>query len=137
MAETGLDMGKVMVLFQRRYNYMREIDRLTDELAEAMDRSDDVSVSLILQMRAGEMAGFDECTNEIWQMSSIGKDALRKIRVLIQSDPEETVGENPEEKKIYEIRRKTQAVIDRLRTVDERLNRRAACKESFYGSGIR
>ncbi len=137
MTETGLDMGKVMILFQRRYNYMREIDRLTGELAEAMDRSDDVSVSLILQMRAGEMAGFDECTNEIWQMSSIGKDALRKIRMLIQSDPEEAVGENPEEKKIYEIRRKTQAVIDRLRTVDERLNRRAAGKESFYGSGIR
>ncbi len=137
MTETGLDMGKVMILFQRRYNYMREIDRLTGELAEAMDRSDDVSVSLILQMRAGEMAGFDECTNEIWQMSSIGKDALRKIRMLIQSDPKEAVGENPEEKKIYEIRRKTQAVIDRLRTVDERLNRRAAGKESFYGSGIR
>ena len=137
MTETGLDMGKVMILFQRRYNYMREIDRLTGELAEAMDRSDDVSVSLILQMRAGEMAGFDECTNEIWQMSSIGKDALRKIRMLIQSDPEEAVGENPEEKKIYEIRRKTQAVIDRLRTADERLNRRAAGKESFYGSGIR
>lgn len=137
MTETGLDMGKVMILFQRRYNYMREIDRLTGELAEAMDRSDDVSVSLILKMRAGEMAGFDECTNEIWQMSSIGKDALRKIRMLIQSDPKEAVGENPEEKKIYEIRRKTQAVIDRLRTVDERLNRRAAGKESFYGSGIR
>ena len=43
MTETGLDMGKVMILFQRRYNYMREIDRLTGELAEAMDRSDDVA----------------------------------------------------------------------------------------------
>lgn len=135
--ELELDMRKVMVLFQRRYNSMREIDRLTGELADAMDRSDDVSVSLILQMRADEMAKFDECTHEIWQMSSVGKEAIGKIRVLIQTDPEEALTESPEEKKIYEIRRKTQAVIDRLRTVDERLNRRAAGKESFYGSGIR
>lgn len=137
MAETELDLKKTMILFQKRYNSMREIDRLTGELSAAMDRSDEVSVSLILQMRADEMARFDECTHDIWQMGSIGKDALRKIRVLIQSDPEEAAGESPEEEKIYEIRRKTQAVIDRLRTVDERLNRRAAGKESFYVSGVR
>lgn len=135
MTETGLDMRKVMILFQRRYNFIREIDRLTDELSDAMSRNDEVSVALVLQMRADEMAKFDECTNEIWQMSRIGKDALRKIRVLIQSDPAKNVGESPEEKKIYEIRRKTQAVIDRLRIVDEKLNRRAAGKESFYSNG--
>lgn len=137
MAETELDMKKTMVLFQRRYNSIREIDRLTGELSAAMDRSDEVSVSLILQMRADEMARFDEYTHDIWQMGSGGKDALRKIRVLIQSDPEESKGENPEEEKIFEIRRKTQTVIDRLRTVDERLNRRAAGRKSFYMSGVR
>ena len=110
---------------------------MTKELSDAMARNDEVSVALVLQMRADEMAKFDECTHEIWQMSSIGIEASRKIRTLIQSDPEETVGESPEEKKIYEIRRKTQAVIDRLRELDERLNRRAAGKESFYAAGLR
>ncbi len=137
MEKTGLDMRQVMVLFQRRYNSIREIDRLTDELSEAMARNDEVSVALVLQMRADEMAKFDDCTNEIWQMSSIGREALRKIRTLIQSDPEEAISESPEEKKIYEIRRKTQAVIDRIRVIDERLNRIATGKESFYGSGVR
>ena len=136
-AETKLDMKKVMILFQRRYNFIREIDRLTGELADAMDRSDEVSVSMVLQMRADEMAKFDDCTNDIWQMSRGDKDNLRKIRTLVQSDPEKNTGESPEEKKIYEIRRKTQAVIDQVRVVDERLNRRAAGKESFYGSEVR
>ncbi len=137
MAETELDMRKVMVLFQRRYNFIREIDRLTNELSDAMARGDEVSVSLVLQMRADEMAKFDECTHEIWQMCSISRKALQKIRTLIQSDPEESIGESPEEKKIYEIRRKTQTVIDRLRVIDEKLNRRAAGKDSFYGAEVR
>lgn len=137
MAEAELDMKKVMVLFQKRYNSMREIDRLTAELSAAMDRSDEVSVALVLQMRADEMAGFDECTHEIWQLGSGGKRALRTIRMLMQSDPEKSVGKSPEETKIYEIRRKTQVVIEKLRTLDERLNRRAAGKGSFYVSGDR
>lgn len=137
MEKTELDLGKVMILFQRRYNFIREIDRLTDELSDAMARNDEVSVALVLQMRADEMAKFDECTNEIWQMSRISKAAFYKIRTLIQSDPAEQTGESPEEKKIYDIRRKTQTVIDRLRVIDERLNRRAAGKKSFYGSAVR
>lgn len=137
MENAELDLKKAMIFFQRRYNFIREIDRLTNELSDAMARNDEVSVALVLQMRADEMAKFDECTNEIWQMSNISRDALRKIRILIQSDPEESIGDSPEEKKIYEIRRKTQTIIDRLRIIDERLNRRAAGNESFYESGLR
>ena len=55
MKQTELDVTKVMVLLQRRYNDIREIHKLTKELAEALARNDDVSTSMILQMRAEEM----------------------------------------------------------------------------------
>lgn len=126
-----------MALFQRRYNVIREIDRLTGELGKAMDRGDEVSIEMILQMRADEMARFDECGNEIWQMGRGESGLLRQIRILLQSDPQAYAGDSPQERKIYEIRRKTQAVIDRLRAMDERLNRRAAGKDSFYEARVR
>lgn len=133
MAQTELDMKKVMVLFQRRYNAIREVRRLTEELADALSRNDEVSVTMVLEMRAEEMAGFDDCTGELWRMCEHSScEMVQKIRQLITSKPDEDAGESPEEKKIYEIRRKTQAVIDELRIVDERLNRKVTGEKSYY-----
>ena len=133
MAQSDLDMKKMMILFQRRYNSIYDVCRLTDQLADALARKDEVSISMVLEMRAEELAKFDECTGEIWGMCA-GADVeiVQRIRFLITSEPAEGAGESLEEKKIYEIRRKTQAVIDQLRVLDERLNRRMAGEKSYY-----
>ena len=55
----GLDLEQVMVLLQRRYNFLREIKRLTADLQDAVSREDSVSAGLILQMRADEMENID------------------------------------------------------------------------------
>lgn len=132
MAQTELDITRVMILLQRRRNFIWEVSRLTGELEQAMGRNDEISIAMILQMRADEMAKIDECTNEIWQMAENGQEAQRKLRLLMTSEPKECAGETPEEKKIYEIRRKTQHLLDELRRVDERLNRKVAGDKSYY-----
>ncbi len=137
MAQTELDVKKVMILLQRRYNYIREISMQTKELEDSLARNDDVSTSLILQMRADGMAKADDCTDEIWRLAENDRKAQEKLRLLVISEPEEGMGESPEEKKIYEIRRKTQTIIDELREMDERLNRRLAGDKSYYGKQVR
>ena len=129
-----LDLTKVMVLLQRKYSSIREIDRLTKELEEAFVRGDEVSAVMLLEMRADEMAKADECTDAIWQLGEEDRNAYQKLRLLMLSDPEQTFGESPEEKKIYEIRRKTQETLDKLRTVDQRLNRNVTREKSYYGA---
>ena len=62
-----LDMTKLMILLQRKYSSIREIDRLTKELEDAFARNDDVSAAMLLEMRAEEMAKVDNCVGEIWQ----------------------------------------------------------------------
>ena len=130
----GLDVTKVMILLQRRYSSIREIDRVTKELEEAFVRGDEVSAVMLLEMRADEMAKADECTDAIWQLGAEDRNAYQKLRLLMLSDPEQTFGESPEEKKIYEIRRKTQETLDKLRTVDQRLNRNVTREKSYYGA---
>lgn len=132
--EMELDVTKVMILLQRRYGVIREIDRLTKELEEAFARGDEVSAAMLLEMRAEEMAKNDSHTEEIWQLAASDKAALQKLRRLMMSDPTEDHGENTEEKKIYEIRQRTQMLLDKIRTTDQRMNRRVAREKSYYGA---
>lgn len=133
MAQTELDRTKVMILLQRRYNVMREICRLSQDLAEALSRNDDVSISMLLQMRAEEMAKADACTREIWLLADDNKEAQSELRLLVISELKEDAGDRPEDKKIYEIRRKTQAMIDEIRGLDQRMSLKLAGDRSYYG----
>ena len=133
--QTELDLTKIMVLLQRRYSAVSEIEKLTGELTEAFERNDDVSAALLLQMRADEMEKADMCLDEIWQFAENDRKAGEKLRALMLSDPLVIEGESFEEKKIYEIRQKIRVTAECLRAMDERLNRSVAREKSFYGSG--
>ncbi len=130
----GLDVTKVMILLQRRYSAIREIDRVTKELEEAFVRGDEVSAAMLLEMRAEEMAKADECTDAIWQLGEEDRQDHQRLRLLMLSDPKQAQAESPEENKIYEIRRKTQETLDKLRAVDQRLNRNVTREKSYYGA---
>ncbi len=131
----GLDTAKVMVLLQRKYNAIREISRLTKDLGEAFTRNDDISAAMLLEMRAEEMAKVDACIGELWELGETDRTVLSQLRVLLTSDPKNKVGETPEEKKIYDIRRRTQTMLDELKEEDRRLNRRVTGEKSFYKTG--
>ena len=120
----GLDTVKVMVLLQRKYNAIREIGRLTRDLGEAFTRNDDISAAMLLEMRAEEMAKVDACIGELWELGETDRSVLGQLRVLLTADPKNRVGETPEEKKIYDIRRRTQTMLDELKEEDRKLNRR-------------
>ena len=45
----GPNIEQIMLLLQRRYNALREISRLTEELQEAISCSDQVSASLLME----------------------------------------------------------------------------------------
>ena len=65
----GPNIEQIMLLLQRRYNALREISRLTEELQEAISCSDQVSASLLMEMRADEMAKVESCQSDIWLMA--------------------------------------------------------------------
>lgn len=129
-----LDMKKVMILLQRKYNSVRELDRLTKELEEVTVRNDGVSAAMVLEMRGEEMEKTERCIEELRQMGEENREVYEKLRILLESDPVKAIGETKEEEMIYEIRRKTQDVLDRLRRRDQRLNKRVTGQKSFYKS---
>ncbi len=46
------DLETILIYLQRRYNILREVCSLTEELAEAVERGDTVSASLLVALRA-------------------------------------------------------------------------------------
>lgn len=134
-ARAELDLSNVMVLLQRRYGAVQEIERLTRELRDAFERKDEVSAALLLQMRADEMEKADVCLDEIWQQAEKSEKAREKLRILMNADPEVSECESFEEKKIYEIRQKIRVTAGELRAMDEKMNRSMAREKSFYGTG--
>lgn len=128
----ALDMKKIMILLQRKYSSIREIANLTKELEEAFARNDEVSATMLLQMRADEMEKIERCMEEIWRMGESGREDNKNLRILITSDPAKATGASPEERKIYEIRKKTQETLNSLRVADERLNRKLTGDKSYY-----
>jgi len=127
-----LDIKRVMILLQRKYTAIIEINRLTKELEETFARNDEVSAVMVLQMRGDEMGKADQCDEELWQLGEESREVYEQLRILMTPDPEKAVGSTKEEEKIYEIRRKTKTVIEELRRRDQRLNQRVAGKNSYY-----
>lgn len=131
----GVELEQVAILIQRRFNVMQEMKRLTTELQEAASRSDEVSLNLILQMRADEMAKAEACQEEIWLMAERGPEESKEVRRLMsQHFIEAGLPQGTMEQKIYEIRRKTALLLNEIREADQHLNRNLGGKKSYYST---
>ncbi|MCI9485500.1 MAG: hypothetical protein HFI64_00730 [Lachnospiraceae bacterium] len=129
----AVDLERMMLLLQKRYNYLKRVDELTDELRSAFDRHDEVSASLLLDMRAEEIAALDNCSGQIWDLAGAGKAEAREVRRLMHDDPF-AVPETDcwEENKIFEVRRKTVRLLEELQEKDRRMNLSAGGERSYY-----
>lgn len=129
----AVDLEQVMVLLQRKYSSLKRIDELTDELRSAFDRHDEVSASLLLDMRAEELAEVDNCQGRIWDLARTGKEEAKEVRRLMHNDPFAALKTDSwEENKIFEVRRKTVQLLEQLQDKDRRMSLSAGGDKSYY-----
>ncbi|MCI8465825.1 MAG: hypothetical protein HFI63_08220 [Lachnospiraceae bacterium] len=129
----AIDLEQMMLLLQKRYGSLKKIDELTDELQSAFDRHDEVSASLLLDMRAEEIAEVDNCSGRIWDLARTGKEDAREVRRLMRDDPFAAPRTDCwEENKIFEVRRKTVQLLERLQDKDRRMSLSAGGEKSYY-----
>lgn len=120
-----VDEEELLLLLEQRGNYLRDVQKMTDELAEAQSRHDQVSVNLVLEMRQDVI---DKCSSNwtsILEMGETGEEDGREIHRLVRSDPENETPRNATEKKIFEVRKKNLDMISRIRKQEEWINKSA------------
>ncbi|MCI8513214.1 MAG: hypothetical protein HFI93_01070 [Lachnospiraceae bacterium] len=129
----AVDLEQMMLLLQKRYNCLKKIDELTDELCHAFARHDEVSASLLLDMRAEEIAELDASTGRVWDLARPGGNEAVEVRRLMREDPfTASEKESWEENKIFEVRRKTVLLIRQIQDKDRRMNLSAGGEKSYY-----
>lgn len=129
----AVDLEQMMLLLQKRYNRLKKIDELTDELRDAFARHDEVSAFLLLDMRAEEMAEVDTCIGQIWDLARAGGDDRKEVSRLMTTDPHTAQKTDSwEENKIFEVRRKTVELLTQLQDKDRRMSLSVGGDKSYY-----
>ena len=131
------ELETIMIYLQRRYNILREIGRLTDELTEAIERRDMISAGLIMEMRGEQMERHAACEGELMQTTEkvpeLRKELYQVAFGSIEHIPDTLKGCQDEKEvwirqKIYEIRSHTHTLIEEIRSRDDRITRKVKQK---------
>lgn len=124
------DWLDLTVLERKKYNYLSEVMDLSQQMGEALDRNDDVSVRIVLAMRQDPILQLEELKRAIdsKRNSLSPQDRERLDSLLAGASPKEEAEESYV-KQAGSARR----LLERVVELDQRLNRRLAGDASFYG----
>lgn len=106
-----------------------EVSDLTKQLAEAINRKDQVSVQMVLEMRDGPIRAMRDLEDgiEAFLPTLPDKDA-RRCHALIHGAAAETPEEEPLAALVARFRSQLKSVVE----LDEKLSVRIGGKKSFY-----
>lgn len=129
---SGMDDATLKQLFlQARKQYIKllEFFSLTEELGQAVDRKDEVSVQMLLHMREDPVKDLKELEAQIHDgvLKLPEEDAIRAHQLLTGS-PSEKEGEKALCEQIAQNRR----LLDRSQELDRRISLRIDGRHSFY-----
>ncbi len=120
-----LDMAEIEILLQRRYNSLREIERLTREMLDTVSRGDEISLSLMLDMRADEIEKYMVCQEQIWKKAEEGPLESDTVRRIMDTDPDEGLETGIKaDQTAYQIRKKTVKLLREVQQLDQQLSLR-------------
>lgn len=130
--EDILDVEKLAVLYQKRYNSIMDIKDITNELSEALSGEDGTTAEMILDERMSAIGRVEDSWQAIRELGEAGPKAAFIAQRLIYCEPDKIEPENEDEKLVKRIRLKTQTLIKELQEQDKFLNQRLAREKSYY-----
>ncbi|WP_251317803.1 hypothetical protein [Flintibacter muris] len=123
------DWLDLAVLERKKYNCLSEVMDLSRQMGEALDRSDDVSVRMLLALREDPLVQLQELKQAInMKKESLSPEDRERVSALGQGASPKGEEETTYHSQAGAARR----LLERIVELDERLNRRLAGKNSFY-----
>lgn len=125
-------LSEVMKQVYREYKAMMEIENLTRELEDALNRSDKEAAGLILDMRQKEMEKASQAKRAVGEfLESMDEDLREDTKHLLNGElPKERT--ESEAEKISTISRQRNHTLENILRIDRVLSRRVAGKDSYY-----
>ncbi len=111
------------------YTALTELLELTNELSEAIQRQDQVSVQLFLSMRQEPLDRLRVCDTRLRRLCSLLPPAEgAQLRQVLNGQGGGTAATQGLERTV----RQNRQLLEQITRIDERLNRRMGGKKSFY-----
>lgn len=118
------------VLARRTYNLLTETMDLSRQLAEAMDRNDQVSMQMLIAMREEPVAGLRQADQSLRQLVADLPDPQdqQRMYLLLQGEKAENEAETPLAEQVAANRRLLSQVLE----LDRSLSLKLAGDQSIY-----
>ena len=126
---TRIDWLELTVLERKKYNCLLEVQDTTRQLAEALDRNDQVAARMLIAMRQDPLLQLEEVDRGEKQRKAALEDEDRdRIRTVLQDRTARYDGEGT----FLEQADKTRHLLERVVELDRRISLRMAGDRSFY-----
>lgn len=123
------DWLELTVLERKKYNDLMEVQDLTRQLAESLDRNDQVSARMLIAMRQDPIRRLTEVdAGEKGRLASLPEEDRARAADLRQGRPPEEDGEAVFQEQAGKTRRLLEQVVE----LDRRVSTRMAGEQSFY-----
>ena len=117
------------VQLKRMYNLLGEVESLTRQLAEAVDRSDQVTVELLLGMREDPIRQLDAARTALRAVAQAPETPeSSRLRELLRGGPAQTEAETVLSQQVAQNDR----LLERVRTLDRVVNQKLTREQSVY-----
>lgn len=130
----NFDLENLAVLVQRRHNVLKDLEKVSDQLSDAISRQDEVSIEILLNMRQESLIRCEELWVQILEPGQDSEEIAAVLKRLVLSDPDSVETTDLLEKRILDIRRNTRRIIDRLKEQDGIMKKRLMLQKSFLKS---
>lgn len=123
------DWLELTVLERKKYNYLIEVQDVTRQLAESLDRNDQVSARMLIAMRQDPIRQLEEVDGgEKIRVSALAAEDRDRVAALRQgAQPRED-----SERVFLEQAAKTRRLLEQVVELDRRISVRMAGEQSFY-----
>jgi hypothetical protein len=135
-AKDNLALEKLASLFQRRYNIVSELKKETDELSEAMQRQDNMSLDLLLDLRQEALNKLENNWIEMNLLAEETEELGKIFHKLLNEDPKNSTAYPFLERRILELRGKIVESIHHIQERDSRINTQAKQTRKFLWENI-
>lgn len=126
---TGAQLLDAQVQEKRRYALLSELFDLTKQLAEAVDRNDEVTIQMLLSMREGPLAQMRQVEENLTrQRSSLSEEDGRRLEELLSGAQAQRQEENGLSGQVGTNRR----LLGQLVELDKRVNKKVTREKSVY-----
>lgn len=127
---TKNDWLELTVLERKKYNCLLEVEDATRQLAQALDRNDQVAAQMLVALRQDPLLKLEEVDRgEKQRKAALPAEDQDRLRILLRDQEARYDGESA----FLEQAGKTRKLLERVVELDRRISLRVAGDHSFYG----